>query len=680
MKKTVLKLAVAAMSILAAASFAACLNFGSDSGESSGSVSVSGSASSSSLESSESSSAACKHAYEVKEDVEPSCTAPGSKTYRCSLCEDEYTESYGEALGHVGEWTVDVAAKCESDGSSSRVCTRCGNTETKTDEATGHSYAEDTSLHVDPTCEDTGKMVRVCSGCKDVKETILPASGHTPDPSVAGVKTDATCTEDGYTTYYCSVCEKNYRADIESALEHDLKLKETITVSCLTSGYDRYACEREGCTYEEKRNETDKLPHTFDTDGNCTSGCGKSHTDKSTWVNTKYDVTYNETSAKWSLNGGDPGTEQISHTVTIPARIFQDMQAANQTTFCIKLLKRENTTPIFGYNLTGEGIDWKYQNNSDFTLPEMAITEEMLTDGFTFHALYADLTQRDPAWGATVHVIGFDMTIEFFKAFDIANKDMWLISDFVGGYNTEKGVWSYNGETPQDGNVIQKTITIKADVFKAMAETKTSFKISILRQKEGQTPQFGLNLGTWTYANIELNSEEFAITEDMKQNGLTMTVLYLDNTQQNPAWGGTVDVDGFDMKIEFIDKFDATDPSGWFKTDYTMSYSSETETYTILGGIEQTTALTLRSEVLAYMAENGYTKVSVDFSAITEESPGFDVKGDVEKAQNVAWNSGEIELTDSVKANGITLNVYYRDLSWGTAALTGFNVKVTFTK
>lgn len=686
MKRTISKLAIAAISMIAVTSMAACLDFGGETSSSSDSNSISNNISVSesvSSESSESSSVTevCEHTYELKNDVKPSCLATGVKTWRCSLCGDEYTEEYGEALGHAGEWVVETEATCEADGESIRICTRCNTEETRTDEALGHSYAEDVTQRVEPTCEDDGKMIEVCSECNGTRETLLPANGHTPDET-EGIVTNATCTTDGYTTYHCSVCKNDYQSEIVPALEHNLQLKETVAVSCLTSGYERYECDRDDCTYEEKRNVVDKLPHAFDEAGNCTGGCGKTHTDKSTWLNTKYEVSYNETEGKWSINGADPGTEQISEKITIPARIFQDMKQANKTSFCITMLKRANSTPIFGYNLTGEQADWKYVNNADFTFSELAITDDMLENGFTFHALYADLTQRDPAWGGTIHVTGFDMTIEFFRAFNIDDKTTWVLSEFQGGYNSEKGLWSYNGETPTDGNIIEKNVTIKADVFKALAETKSSFKISLLRQKDGQTPQFGLDIGNgYTYAHNELTSDAITITEEMKQNGLVMKILYLDNTQQNPAWGGTVVVDGFDMQIEFIDKFNVADKATWFRTTYEKSYSSETELWTMLGNIEATTDLVLCAEVVAAMKEEGYTKVQIDFSAIGSEAPAFDVKGAVEKPQNMSWESGEIELTDAMSSDGITLKVFYRDSGWTAGVvLTGFNVKVTFTK
>ena len=53
--------------------------------------------------------------------------------------------------------------------------------------------------------------------------------------------TAPTCTEGGYTTYTCSVCEDSYVADEVAALGHDYK-SEVTAPTCTEGGYTTYTC------------------------------------------------------------------------------------------------------------------------------------------------------------------------------------------------------------------------------------------------------------------------------------------------------------------------------------------------------------------------------------------------------------------------------------------------------
>ena len=64
---------------------------------------------------------------------------------------------------------------------------------------------------------------------------------------------DATCTDEGHTTYTCSIepCEATYTEEIEIDAEaHDLKQVEAKAPSYTEVGWDAYEyCQREGCEY-----------------------------------------------------------------------------------------------------------------------------------------------------------------------------------------------------------------------------------------------------------------------------------------------------------------------------------------------------------------------------------------------------------------------------------------------
>lgn len=346
------------------------------------------------------------------EKTPATCTAAQVLEKHCKRtgCDYEETKDGDAALNHDMEWTITLNPTCTADGKKDGACKRTGCTYTETDvkiDKLGHHYVESKT---DPkakaaTCTEDGLKVEICDnpGCDDDetrKESVIPALGHTDDGTKA-VVTAPTCTEQGYTTYHCETCDQDYRDDYVNELGHEMALEQTVKVSCLTDGYELWICQRDNCEYSEKREIADKLDHVFDTDGNCKSGCGKTINDKLTWINTKYDVTYNESTDRLTLIGGDPGKEQIQQFVTIPAFLFKTMKEAGKTQFAVNLYKWSETTPIFGLNLTEESADWKYTNNKDTSSDVMTITDEMVEKGFKFILLYADLTQRNPAWGAT---------------------------------------------------------------------------------------------------------------------------------------------------------------------------------------------------------------------------------------------------------------------------------------
>ena len=123
------------------------------------------------------------HIYETSVTV-PTCTEQGYTTYTCSVCDDSYISDYIEALGHTAA------------------------------EAVEENYLA-------PTCTEKGSKDSVvyCSVCDEElsRETIeIEAFGHTYE----SVITEPTCTEQGYITYACSVCDYSYDDDYTEALGH----------------------------------------------------------------------------------------------------------------------------------------------------------------------------------------------------------------------------------------------------------------------------------------------------------------------------------------------------------------------------------------------------------------------------------------------------------------------------
>lgn len=625
------------------------------------------------------------------EKTPATCTAAQVLEKHCKRtgCDYEETKDGDAALNHDMEWTITLNPTCTADGKKDGACKRTGCTYTETDvkiDKLGHHYVESKT---DPkakaaTCTEDGLKVEICDnpGCDDDetrKESVIPALGHTDDGTKA-VVTAPTCTEQGYTTYHCETCDQDYRDDYVNELGHEMALEQTVKVSCLTDGYELWICQRDNCEYSEKREIADKLDHVFDTDGNCKSGCGKTINDKLTWINTKYDVTYNASADRLTLIGGDPGKEQIQQFVTIPAFLFKTMKEAGKTQFAVNLYKWSETTPIFGLNLTEESADWKYTNNVDTSSDVMTITDEMVEKGFKFILLYADLTQRNPAWGATEITTGLDFDIEFIKPFDINDKSMWVRSEFASTvYSTEKGKWTITDAAPGTGDV-QKKVTISADVFKAMSETYGSFKFRFTTKDAGTAPIFGFKEVTedWTkykYGTNAYTSAEKAITADMLTNGYSFTLLYADANKR--AGVEAADVTGFDMDIEFMPKYDFANKATWIMNGFESCSYVEGDRWNLLGSGSEG-SFVIRAEVIASMIESGKTSLTLTFGRLEANQDTYFIVTGYDRA-NGAW-SKTFELTSDMATDGLNLTLSFGSCGWGGTwvAPTGCSVTLTF--
>ena len=157
------------------------------------------------------------HEHNYKSTVtKPTCTEKGYTTHTCA-CGDSYKDSYKDALGHLY-----IFGKC----------IRCGEKEDNSDTHT-HDYK---SRVVEPTCTEGGYTLWECECGKSYETLHTKALGHeykdglcircgAKDPNAHTHKyvetvTKPTCTEKGYTTYTCSVCNDSYKGSYVDALGH----------------------------------------------------------------------------------------------------------------------------------------------------------------------------------------------------------------------------------------------------------------------------------------------------------------------------------------------------------------------------------------------------------------------------------------------------------------------------
>ena len=225
------------------------------------------------------------------------CSATGTKTYTCTVCNATKTENIA-ALGHsYGTWTklndtqhqrvcsrdsshvekanhtwnsgtVTKAATCAATGTKTYTCTVCNATKTeKNIAALGHSYGTWTKLndtqhqrvcsrdssHVEKanhswnsgtvtkaaTCAATGTKTYTCTVCNATKTETIPVNtgNHVNTKSVAA--TASTCTVKGYTAgVYCNDCKKYISGHAEQPLAaHQTTTQNAKTATCTAEGY-----------------------------------------------------------------------------------------------------------------------------------------------------------------------------------------------------------------------------------------------------------------------------------------------------------------------------------------------------------------------------------------------------------------------------------------------------------
>lgn len=157
----------------------------------------------------------------------------------CVRC--DYTEYViGDAHVHTwSAWQVIIEPTCYVQGVIVKTCNGCGAQEERQLEPYGAHFIV-TLPGIDPTCTEDGKTLgQYCEYCKTVFEvqTTIPALGH--EPATAGYTRmfPATMKKDGYTTYLCKICNKEFdKSVIERIDESSIRLS---TEKCTYNGKTR---------------------------------------------------------------------------------------------------------------------------------------------------------------------------------------------------------------------------------------------------------------------------------------------------------------------------------------------------------------------------------------------------------------------------------------------------------
>ena len=145
-------------------------------------------------------------------------------------------------------------------------CTRCRKVivEQGVIPSLGHNYSNTITA---PTCTDVGFTTHTCSVCEyTYNSDTVAAKGHTYNNTV----TEPTCTGVGYTTHTCSVCEYTYNSDTIAANGHtadNFVFENQEPATCTTIGSYDSAVYCSVCQAELFREEKEEAAfgHTYST-------------------------------------------------------------------------------------------------------------------------------------------------------------------------------------------------------------------------------------------------------------------------------------------------------------------------------------------------------------------------------------------------------------------------------
>lgn len=187
---------------------------------------------------------------------EPTCLAPGTNTFTCSICKETREEEIA-ALAHDLQVTPAVEATCTKAGATEgKVCKVCKTVvaEVKTVPALGHDLS-DWKVITEATWDTEGKEERSCSRCDFLESRPIASlsSGHKHSfTGTENVLKEATCTEAGEKQVACidaPNCDAVQKSTIP-ALGHDWgEWKVEIEATWDTEGKQVHSCSR--CLIEE---------------------------------------------------------------------------------------------------------------------------------------------------------------------------------------------------------------------------------------------------------------------------------------------------------------------------------------------------------------------------------------------------------------------------------------------
>ena len=174
----------------------------------------------------------CRHQYNVSV-TEATCISEGYTTSTCPICGKVKTTNTVPAIAHsFGEWSVVKEPTCTESGSKSRRCSLCNQPDEVITQATGHT-GDGWIVDREPSVYENGLRHMVCITCgESVEEGIYPAGSEGLEYDKSGqeyyVKSIGSCTAENIVIpAYVDGCKVTR---IKDNAFKDCKMVETVTV------------------------------------------------------------------------------------------------------------------------------------------------------------------------------------------------------------------------------------------------------------------------------------------------------------------------------------------------------------------------------------------------------------------------------------------------------------------
>lgn len=197
-----------------------------------------------------------EHDYTDTVVVEPTCTEGGYTVYTCS-CGSSCVSDETAALGHdyadatcttpktcnrcgrttgntlEHEYTAEVIEPiaCIEQGYTRYTCKNCGFSYV-TDFTNGEHQFGQWQVIKEATCVQTGRQFRRCSYCGLEEYVDIPLGEHKYQPFAK----EPTCTEPGFTSDVCDVCEHSINYTYIEATGHTEVIDQGYPATCTTTG------------------------------------------------------------------------------------------------------------------------------------------------------------------------------------------------------------------------------------------------------------------------------------------------------------------------------------------------------------------------------------------------------------------------------------------------------------
>lgn len=167
----------------------------------------------------------------------PTCTAAGHTSQRCTNCGFETDTTSIPALGHKYV-DASIDATCTAYGTKVEVCERCGDQVTQVYKTEGTFKGEDGIYYESDNGGETPKLDE--SGNK-IPAYLLPALGHDFDAGVVTLK--ASCISEGILVKTCTRCgDKHEEAIPIDEDAHSFGSAYVVKASCTVDGYRKHTC------------------------------------------------------------------------------------------------------------------------------------------------------------------------------------------------------------------------------------------------------------------------------------------------------------------------------------------------------------------------------------------------------------------------------------------------------